>query len=156
MRRWRNPLLLFLLLVCAASWWWARHGPEPATVRAPAPTAVVQRAPGAATPAIPPPAGPVANIHLAVFNGTGEPGLARRASRHLADLGCVVVEVADAPHDTFATTLLVNRRLAPDRAGQLAARLGGIRVLREWDGRAAEDAVLILGHDHARRGLAPR
>ncbi len=62
----------------------------------------------------------------------------------------MVVEMADAPHDTFSRSLLVNRRLGDDQAAQLAARLGGMPVLREWDPRCREDAVIVLGHDHDR------
>ncbi len=153
MRRWRNPLLLLLLLVCAGSWWWARR--EPALPVAPGSAA---GAPEAESPlsAEPVDLGDLASVHLAVLNGTGEAGLARRVSRHLADLGCVVVRIADAPHDTFATTLLINRRLAMRDARRLASRLGGVRLLREWDDRATEDAMLVIGHDHGRRGLPPR
>jgi hypothetical protein len=150
-RRWRNPLLLALLLVCAGSWWWAQR--EPASDRSPAPATPARprpQAPGAAAE------DPASTVHLAVLNGTGEPGLARRVSRRLGTRGCVVVRVADAPHDTFATTLLVNRRLAGRRAAALARRLGGVRVLREWDARAAEDAVLVLGDDRLAAALAGR
>jgi len=153
MSRWRNPLLLVLLLVCAGSWWWARR--EAAPVAAPGPTTgtPVADLPLAAGPAA---GGDLASVHLAVLNGTDEAGLARRVSRHLADLGCVVVRIADAPHDTFAATLLINRRLLPRDARRLAHRLGDVRLLREWDDRATEDAVLVIGHDHGRRGLPPR
>jgi hypothetical protein len=144
-------LLVALLLICAGSWWWAQR--EPASGRAPAP----------ATPATPQPRAhgsadgdPAPSVHLAVLNGTGEPGLARRVSRRLGTRGCVVVRVADAPHDTFATTLLVNRRLAGPRAAALARRLGGVRLLREWDARATEDAVLVLGDDRRAAALAGR
>jgi hypothetical protein len=146
LRRWRNPLLILLVMVCAASLWWARRdGPAPAEPP-PARPAPAEARPVATRAPLPP-------VHLAVLNGTGKAGLARRVSRHLADLGCVVTRIADAPHDTFGTTLLVNRRLPDDRARDLAGRLGDIRLLREWDGRTAEDAVLVLGADHRERGL---
>jgi hypothetical protein len=48
----------------------------------------------------------------------------------------------------MARSLLVNRRLSDRQADELARRLGGIRVIREWDGRVGEDAVLVLGADH--------
>ena len=144
MSRLRNIVLLVLLLVCAASFWFARQQsarPAPDGGRAiPEPVA---RGPIAA---------PIENVHIAVLNGTNEGGLARRVSRALSQLGCVVVSVADAPHDTFSATVLVNRRLPADRAEKLAAALGGPRLIREWDGRTGEDAVLVLGRDHARLG----
>jgi hypothetical protein len=137
----RNLLLLLVLAVCAASFWWARRGPTGAG----APTG---RSPRAA--AVQPVAAAPLSAHVAVLNGTGESGLARRFSRRMADLGCVVVETADAPHDTFSRSLLVNRRLTDDEARRLAASLGGLPVLREWDPRRREDAVVVLGRDHAR------
>jgi hypothetical protein len=141
--RWRNIFLILLLATCAFSLWWARREP-----------AAVTKAPPAVAPAPPEDGGPaLASIHLAVLNGTGEAGLARRVSRRMPEHGCVVVEMADAPHDTFARSLLVNRRLGEEQARRLAASLGGLPVLREWDPRRREDAVLVLGHDHRR--LAP-
>ncbi len=138
MSRVRNLVLLLLVIVCGLSFWMARRpGADQAR-----PT-VVER------PAVAPPA-PVATVHLAVLNGTSESGLARRVSRLLPPLGCVVVTVADAPHDTFARSLLVNRRLDPDQARQLARRLADPTLVTEWDARCDEDAVLVLGRDHAR------
>jgi hypothetical protein len=77
--------------------------------------------------------------------------LARRFSRQLPDLGCVVVATADAPHDTFSHSLIVNRRLSDALAAALADRVGIERIVREWDDRCREDAVIVLGHDHRDR-----
>lgn len=90
-----------------------------------------------------------APIHLSVLNGTGEAGLARKVSLLLGRAGCVAESVGNAPHRQFPQTLLVNRKLSDGRAADLARRLGGIRVIREWDGRCSEDAVLVLGDDNA-------
>jgi hypothetical protein len=143
--RWRNLLLLSLLAVCAASFWQARQGGPAGPPAGPSPDSEPEPI-GAAAPR---------NVHRNVLNGTAESGLARRYSRDLPGLGCVVVAVGDAPHDSFATTLLVNRRLPAAAARHLAARLGGVPVVVEWDDRCPEDAVLVLGADHARR-LAAR
>lgn len=140
MSRERNLALFVLLAICAASFWLAGRGGAPGPTAGPAAEAPEPFA--AAAPR---------NVHLVVLNGTAEPGLARRYSRALPGLGCVVVALGDAPHDTFATSLLINRRLPYAAARQLAARLGGLPLLAEWDDRCAEDAVLVLGHDHARR-----
>lgn len=143
MTRWRNPLLLLVLLVCAVSWWLygRQDGGTAGGEAAPAATAPAPRVGDV-------PAGPLPrNVHLVVMNGTGEAGLARRAGRSLPALGCVVVGLADAPHDTFSASLLVNRRLDEADARRLAAALGGVPVVREWDARRDEDAVLVLGHD---------
>ena len=86
-------------------------------------------------------------IHLAVLNGTSEAGLAREVSLLLGRAGCVAERFGNAPHRNFSGSLLINRRLTGRQAADLARRLGGIRVIREWDGRGGEDAVLVLGTD---------
>ena len=88
-------------------------------------------------------------VHLLVLNGTSVGGLAREFSLLLGKAGCVVEEVGNAPPGSYPESILVNRRLEPGRAANPARRLGGIPVLREWDGRTTEDAVLVLGKDHA-------
>lgn len=146
MSRLRIILLLTILLVCAASFWWVRRDEATSTTPAVAPPHPAGEAVDAA---------PLRSVHLAVLNGTGEPGLARRFSRRLPEIGCVVVSVGDAPHDTFSVSLLINRRLGESEARRLAARMGGPRLLVEWDGRCREDAVLVLGDDHDRLVLEP-
>jgi len=86
--------------------------------------------------------------HLVVLNGTSEPGLAREFGLRLGRAGCVVESVGNAMRRDMARSLLINRRLSDRQADELARRLGGIRVIREWDGRVGEDAVLVLGADH--------
>jgi hypothetical protein len=141
LRRVRNLLLLVVLLVCGASFWMARRSGEPVV----APTVSVVR------PQAVDGAAPLETIHIAVLNGTGEPGLARKVSRVLPPLGCVVVMVADAPHDTFARTMLVNRRMTDDQVRWLARQLANPVVVDEWDPRCDEDVVLVLGRDHDRK-----
>lgn len=138
MNRVRNVLLFLMVIACGVSFWAARRDADQADA---GPTL-----PGPEEAAPPPVA--AESIHVAVLNGTGEPGLARRVSRLLPALGCVVVEVGDAPADTFARTMLVNRRLDDERLGWLVRRLAGPVVIAEWDGRRDEDVVLVLGRDH--------
>ncbi|MBD3221809.1 hypothetical protein GF314_11265 [bacterium] len=140
----RNLVLLLIVLVCVASLWFAwRDGP--ATPDPPA------SPPGDAATAAPDrPVAPDETITLAVLNGSGEPGLARRVSRLLPAAGVVVVAVGNAPHDTFSRTLLVDRRLDPARRRQLVHLLADPAVVREWDRRCEEEAVLVLGRDHGR------
>lgn len=90
-----------------------------------------------------------APIHLSVLNGTDEAGLARKISLLLGRAGCVAESVGNAPDRRYEQSLLVNRKLSDSRAAELARRLGGVRVIREWDGRGSEDAVLVLGRDFA-------
>lgn len=141
MSRVRNLLLFLMVVVSGVSFWAARRNADRVDART-IPVGLDLEAPP-----------PVAaeSIHVAVLNGTGEAGLARRVSRQLPALGCVVVEVGDAPADTFARTMLVNRRLDADRLGWLAQRLAGPVVITEWDQRRDEDVVLVLGRDHARK-----
>lgn len=89
-------------------------------------------------------------VHLKVLNGTGVPGLARDFSLLLGRTGCVAESVGNAPHDRFERTMLVNRRLEPARARDLAREFGDVVLVQEWDDRAGEDAVLVLGADHSR------
>lgn len=86
-------------------------------------------------------------IHLVVLNGTDRAGLARDISLLLGRAGCVAENVGNAPHRGYKKSFLVNRGLSDDRAEDLASLLGGVRILRERDGRGTEDAVLVVGED---------
>jgi len=139
-----NTWLLVLVAICALSLWFGKdlvqkgkEGPAERPVSTGA--GVTFAMPAEETP-----------IHLVVLNGTSESGLAREVSLLLGRAGCVAESVGNAPHRNFARSLLVNRRLSDRHAADLARRLGGIQVIREWDGRGGEDAVLILGADCAR------
>jgi hypothetical protein len=146
MSRLRNGLLVLLLLICAGSFWLARERSAPVDASGLGAEGA-DHAPVNALAA--------GSVHLTVLNGTAQPGLARRFARELPAFGCVVVAVADAPHDSFAVSLLINRRLQDRAARQLALSLADVPVVREWDFRSEEDAVLVLGADHARiLGLA--
>ena len=123
-----NIWLLLAVALCAISLW-AGWRPD----RDEADESMVDDDPGTA--------------HLLVLNGTGRPGLAREISLLLGPAGCVVEGVGNAPGKDWPRCLLVNRRMAPVRASRLAERLGGVAVVREWDDRATEDAVLVLGED---------
>lgn len=138
-----NTWLLVLVAICALSWWFGkdlvRTGRGGSAVGAPATGAAPTF--GMSDEETP--------IHLVVLNGTSEFGLARGVGLLLGRVGCVAERVGNAPHRNFARTFLVNRRLSDRQAADLARRLGGIRVIREWDGRGGEDAILILGADCA-------
>ncbi len=138
-----NTWLLILVAICGLSLWFGKD-----LVRTGKGSAGEER-PSArpeATFAMPAEEKP---IHLVVLNGTSELGLAREVGLLLGRAGCVAESVGNAPHRDFARSLLVNRRLSDRQAVDLARRLGGIRVIREWDGRGGEDAVLVLGRDFA-------
>jgi hypothetical protein len=126
----RNLLLLLLAGAAGLSLWLGRSGSPEAL--APSPAAIQ---------------GPA--LRLVVLNGTAEPNLARDMATGLGLTGCLAERIANAPHPNFERTLLVDRRL-DGRVERLAARLGGLPVLKEADLEAGEDAVLILGADHRR------
>ncbi len=135
-----NLWMVVILVVCALSLWFGKDFilPESAKkLNVPVPTAK-QEAPESD-------AGPV---HLLVLNGTAESGLARDFGLLLGRTGCVAEKVGNAPHNDYAKSFLVNRGLPQQRIDQLAADLGNLPVLLEFDGRSTADAVLVLGRDH--------
>jgi len=138
MKRSLNLWLLVVAAVCALSFWFGRDLIQPASRQDNA--VILPALPTAAPPAD-------ESVHLMVLNGTPEAGLARDIGLLLGRTGCVVERVGNAPHDHFVRTILVNRLLSVERAAALAAELGGLPVLREFDRRSAVDAVLVLGRD---------
>ncbi len=136
MNRGRNLLLVLLVLICGVSLWLGQGGRLTFPGR------------GAPRAAARSPAARLANpVHLLVLNGTAEPGLARSVGLALSAAGLVPERAANAPRTGYAHSFLVNRRLDETAAGALAVRLGGLTLLKEWDARANEDAVLVLGED---------
>lgn len=127
----RNLWLALAAALCAASLWAGLRG-------------------GGKRGAVADPAARPATVHLRVLNGTDVPGLARDLGRRLGAVGLVIGGVGNAPRPGPAATMLVNRRLDDRTAADLAGRLGGVPVIREWDGRCSEDAVLVLGPDWRR------
>ncbi len=134
-----NTWLLVVVAVCALSLWFGKDlvrtgvGGPPATGAEKDSPREIEETP----------------IHLVVLNGTGASGLARDVSLLLGRTGCVTERIGNAPGSELAHSFLVNRRLTKRQASDLALRLGGIRVIREWDSREGEDAVLVLGADCA-------
>ena len=122
----RNAWLLLAVALCGLSLWAGVRG-------------------GGAPPG--PDAAPLPPLHVRVLNGTEDPGVARDVGRRLGAAGHVIEGVGNAPRLLPGRTLLVNRRLDDATARRLAAALGGVAVVREWDGRCSEDAVLVLGKD---------
>jgi hypothetical protein len=155
-----NLLLIVLLAVCALSFWRAGQDEEPGerpergggdgAEVAGAPVAGSLGADRAGGERADPGAAAERPVHLLVLNGTAIDGLAHEIGMAVSLAGCVVERVSNAPHDRFARSLLVNRRLTPNRVARLAERLGGLPVLEERDPRTTEDAVLVLGADHER------
>ncbi len=133
-----NFWLLLIALVCAVSFWGAKGWDLPKSFQA-RQTKVVSKAGWKADPG-------ELQVHLRILNGTTTSGLAREFSLLVSGRGCVVEGVGNA-EGMWPRTLLVNRRLVPERAQELAVQLGVSEVIRQWDERFSEDAVLILGDD---------
>lgn len=139
-----NVWLLVLVMICGVSFWFGKDlvfpsGSSDREVTPPAPVADKYELPDEETA-----------IHLVVLNGTDQTGLARDVSLLLGRAGCVAENVGNASHLGYEESFLVNRRLSDGRAEDLASLLGGVRVLREMDGRGTEDAVLVVGQDWRR------
>ena len=142
MRRPLNMWLLLVVIICAASFWAGRGVRIPFLESGPGGDS--GRGQGFT------PAGPeIPSIHLLILNGTDLGGLARDVSRLVTRAGWVAENIGNAPDDHHPVSLLINRRLDRETALNLAQRLGGLPLLEEWDGRGTEDAVLLLGKDHA-------
>ncbi len=151
MRRPLNLWLIVIVVICGASIWFGRGIKLPGFKRNPVPEAVVSSDHFAEQDILP-------NIHLLILNGTEIVGLAREFSLMVSRIGCVAQGTGNAPTKPWVESILINRRLSDECAQQLAIRLGGIVVLREFDGRTTEDAVLVLGQDYhqMRENLLPR
>lgn len=142
MKRTLNLFLLVLVLACGVSIWWAKGQPVPGWMN----SGEVRS--NALLPKDEDPQLPAAQ--LKVLNATEISGLAAEVALRIPSLGCVVQGVGNAATWPGSPSILINRRLPRGQALALAQRLGGIPVIREWDGRGAEDAVLVLGDDHDR------
>lgn len=151
MRRPLNLWLFVVVAICVASIWFGKGITLPA-IKHVSPVGIKPQVEDFSQPDILP------NIHLLILNGTEEKGLARDFSLMVGRIGCVAQSTGNAPSKPWARSILVNRRLSNERARHLAAQLGGLEVIREFDGRATEDAVLVLGQDHSelKKKLDPR
>lgn len=150
MRRPLNLWLLLLLAVCAVSVWAGSRGELPFLQRGSGDPAESTAEIEAVAPEFAAPDPDSEPIHLAVLNGTDQGGVARRIGLLVPRAGCVAEQIGNAPGPGHEGSLLINRRLPRARAENLARRLGGLRLLTEWDGRCTEDAVLLLGADWER------
>ena len=102
----------------------------------------------------------VPSIRLDILNGTAVDGLAGKIATAVGRVGAIAGDLGNADRDNQAQSLLINRRLSPEVANELARSLGGMNVIFEFDSRSTADAVLILGADHheiqGALGLRPR
>ncbi len=102
----------------------------------------------------------VPSIRMDILNGTNVDGLAGKIATAVGRVGAIAGELGNAERDDRPQSLLINRRLSPEVADELARSLGNVPVIFEFDARSVADAVLILGADHQRiqgvLGLRPR
>lgn len=138
-----NLWLLVIVVICALSFWFGKDLILPAADGGSDPKTPATHRIEAGEEEVEP-------VHLLVLNGTSEGGLAREFGLLLGRAGCVAEKVGNAPHDHFEQSFLVNRQLSTIRVEQLAAELGGVPIIREFDGRTSADAVLVLGRDAER------
>ncbi len=139
MKRHLNIWLLVLVLVCGVSLWIGRGAPRPWHAEAPNADvlALAEK-----------PLGATLGIQVVVLNGTHVGGLARDMGMMLGRCGLVPVGFGNAPSQSYEHCFIVNRRLADQQLTGLMDLLGGLPVLKEFDGRGPEDVVLVLGADH--------
>jgi len=136
-----NLVLIVFVLASAFSLWMAQGRPLPGWL---------DKAPQTVEDAVLPAGDAVLEpIHVRVLNATSLSGLAADFALLLPQMNCVVEGDGNAPPWPGGQCVLINRRLPVTQAEQLAANLGGLPLIREWDGRTTEDVVLVLGEDHA-------
>ncbi len=145
MSRTLNLWLLVVAVVCGVSLLFGR-GMIPGRSPAPGPAGTVEPAPW--------PEVGGRGLQILVLNGTRVPGLARDLGLVLGRAGLAPVGFGNAPPQDYASTFVVNRRLEEGVARRLADLLGGVPVILEYDGRSLEDALIVLGADHAEVKLA--
>ncbi len=127
-------LLLALVLAGAGYFAWTRYGSGPRGMFAEPDTRVAE-------PIVP--AG--VRIKVEVLNATDVPGLARKATMFLRDLGFDVVETATSP-EKRATTLVLDRSGHPDWAA-LVAEAFSAKVEVRADTTRYLDVTVLLGDD---------
>ena len=135
-----NLWLLVVVIVCALSVWFGRDLIMPASEAPGVGELQSDEGPGQDLVVAEP-------VHLLVLNGTEVSGLAREFGLLLGRAGCVAERVGNAPHARYEFSFLVNRQLSAVRAENLAAELGGLPIVQEFDERTTADAVLVLGRD---------
>lgn len=94
---------------------------------------------------------PARRILVEVLNGSGRPGLARAATRHLRRHGLDVVYFGNSPASLESTQIVV-RRGDPARGQAVRQALGVGRIVAEPDTLRRVDVSVILGGDYRGSG----
>lgn len=116
------------------AWWWMRRGSDPSSARA------SERLDTVIEPVVP----KGTRIRVEVLNATTVPGLARRATLYLRDLGFDVVRYAGDP-SRRDTSLVLDRTDHPQWAALMSKSLGGAPVEAKADSSRYVDITVLVG-----------
>ncbi len=130
----RVALGVIVAAAAAGGWWWLRRTPDGRSAPA------SERLDAAVTPVVP--AG--TRIRVEVLNATTVPGLARRATLYLRDLGFDVVRYAGDP-SRRDTSLVLDRTGHPEWATLMSKSLGGAPVEAKADSSRYVDITVLVG-----------
>lgn len=113
----------------------------------------------AADPDGAPPKSPVARpterVRVEVLNASGVPGLARRGTEMLRDVGFDVVNYSNAPGFAPDTSLVMDRVGRMELARSVADALQIPRVYAKPDSNVYVDVTVVLGRDWAAENADP-
>lgn len=88
-----------------------------------------------------------ARFMIKVLNGTGEPGIAKKASGKLRKMGIDVVEFGNAQNFSYETSVLIARNRNP-QIETLGKMLNCEDIIEQLKEDEMVDAILILGADY--------
>ena len=96
------------------------------------------------------------NASLAVFNGSGTPGLATRTADYLATEGANIATTGDAP-EAYSETTLISYTGNPYTVKYLVEHMGisSNRIYLRYDPTSQVDMVVYLGYDWANNNPMP-
>jgi hypothetical protein len=89
---------------------------------------------------------------IKILNGTGEKGLANKASDRLRDMGIDVVEVGNANDFSYDASVLIARNKNP-QIETLGKLLNCSNIIEQLKDDELVDAVLILGADYKKLNI---
>lgn len=121
-------------IAAGAGWWGTQRTPGPSGAPA------AERLDAAVEPVVP--AG--TRIRVEVLNATTVPGLARRATLYLRDLGFDVVRYSGDP-SRLDSTVVLDRSGHPEWAALVSKSLGGAPVESKPDSSRYVDVTVLLG-----------
>ncbi len=93
---------------------------------------------------------------IAIFNGSGVPGLAERTAEYLRSQGANIVQVGNADQ-AYTSTTVIDRSGSPFALKYLVdlMRIASIKIVMRFDPNSAIDVELYLGADWANNNPMP-